>query len=131
MGEKVSSDVMLKYVFPEVPDGYFLWQEIVDQNQGIVLYAQEDTGNLLKITCAPNDGTGAMFLVTTTEQKSTVRIGDITADFYQSESEDSSSTIAWIDPENDYLVCVDGFFSKDELIALASSVVKIEVPKSE
>ena len=131
MGEKTASDVYYKYDLPEIPKGYFLWQEIIDENQSVVLYGEEETGHLLKITAVPNDGTGAMFLVTTTEQKETVQIGNITADFYQSESEDSGSGIAWIDPENDYLVCVDGFFSKDELIALASSIVKTEVPKSE
>lgn len=131
MGEESESDVYYKYELLQIPEGYYLWQEIVDESQSIMLYAEEETGHLLKVTAVPNDGTGAMFLVTTTEQKETVQIGNITADFYQSESEDSGSGIAWIDPENDYLVCVDGFFPKDELIVLASSIVKTEVPKSE
>ena len=72
-----------------------------------------------------------MFLLTTTDEKSTVQIGDVTADFYLSESEDVSSGLAWVDPENDYLICFDGFFSKEELIELAASLVKTEVPKPE
>ena len=131
MGEESESDVYYKYDVAEIPEGYFLWQEIVDESQSIMLYAEEETGHLLKVTGSPNDGTGAMFLITTSEEKSTVQIGDITADFYLSESEDVSSGLAWVDPENDYLICVDGFFSKDELIALASSIVKTEVPKPE
>lgn len=131
MGEISESDVYYKYELPEIPEGYFLWQEVVDENQCIILYGEEATGHLLKITGTPNDGTGAMFLLTTTGQKETVQIGDITADFYQSKSDDSGSGIAWVDPENDYLICIDGFFSKDELIALASSIVKTEVPKPE
>lgn len=131
MGEQSESDIYYKYELPEIPEGYFLWQEVVDENQCIILYGEEATGHLLKITGTPNDGTGAMFLLTTTEQKETVQIGDITADFYQSESDDSGSGIAWVDPENDYLICIDGFFSKDELIAFASSIVKTEVPKPE
>ena len=131
MGEKTESNMMLKYDLPEVPEGYFLWQEIVEEDQGIILYAEEETGHLLKITCTPNDGTGAMFLVTTTEQKETVQIGEITADFYLSESEDVASGLAWVDPENDYLICLDGFFSKEELIEMAESLVKMEIPKPE
>ena len=131
MGEESESDVYYKYELPQIPEGYYLWQEIVDESQSILLYAEEETGHLLKVTGAPNDGTSAMFLLTTTDEKSTVQIGDVTADFYLSESEDISSGLAWVDPENDYLICLDGFFSKEELIAMAESLVKTEVPKSE
>ena len=131
MGKKSASDVYYKYDLPEIPEGYFLWQEVIDENQSIVLYGEEETGHLLKITGTPNDGTGAMYLMTYTDEKSTVQIGDITADYYQSESEDSGSGIAWIDPENDYLICIDGFFSKEELIDMAVGLVKTEVPKPE
>ena len=130
MGEASESDVYYKYELPQIPEGYFLWQEIVDESQSIMLYAEEETCHLLKVTGSPNDGTGAMFLLTTTNEKSTVQIGDITADFYLSESEDVSSGLAWVDPENDYLICFDGFFSKEELIAMAESLVKTEIPKS-
>ena len=124
------SDVYYKYDLAEIPEGYFLWQEIVDESQSIMLYAEEETGHLLKVTGSPNDGTGAMFLLTTTDEKSTVQIGDITADFYQSSTVDSSSGLAWIDPDTDYLICLDGFFSKEELIEMAQSLVKTAVPKS-
>ena len=130
MGEESESDVYYKYDLAEIPEGYFLWQEIVDESQSIMLYAEEETGLLLKVTGSPNDGTGAMFLLTTTDGKSTVQIGDITADFYQSSTADSSSGLAWIDPDTDYLICLDGFFSKEELIEMAQSLVKTAVPKS-
>ena len=130
MGEESESDVYYKYELPQIPEGYYLWQEIVDESQSILLYAEEETGHLLKVTASPNDGTSAMFLLTTTDEKSTVQIGDVTADFYLSESEDVSSGLAWVDPENDYLICFDGFFSKEELIEQAESLVKTEIPKS-
>ena len=130
MGTKTESEVFYKYDLAEIPEGYVLWQEIIDDTQSIMLYAEENTGLLLKVTATPNDGTGAMFLITTTDQKETVQIGDITADFYPSESEDSSPGLAWVDPENDYLICLDGFFSKEELIEMAISLVKTEIPKS-
>ena len=130
MGEESDSDVYYKYELPQIPEGYFLWQEIVDESQSIMLYAEEETGHLLKVTGSPNDDTGAMFLLTTTDEKSTVQIGDITADFYLSDSEDISSGLAWVDPDTDYLICLDGFFSKEELIEMAQSLVKTAVPKS-
>ena len=130
MGEESESDVYYKYELAEIPEGYFLWQEIVDESQSIMLYAEEETGHLLKVTGSQNDGTGAMFLLTTTDEKSTVQIGDITADFYQSSTADSSSGLAWIDLDTDYLICLDGFFSKEELLEMAQSLVKTAVPKS-
>ena len=130
MGEESESDVYYKYELPQIPEGYYLWQEIVDESQSILLYAEEETGHLLKVTGSPNDGTSAMFLLTTTDEKSTVQIGDVTGDFYQSSTADSSSGLAWIDPDTDYLICVDGFFSKEELIEMAQSLVKTAVPKS-
>ena len=131
MGTKTESEVFYKYDLAQIPEGYVLWQEIVDETQSIMLYAEEETGLLLKLTATPNDGTGAMFLITTTDQKETVQIGDITADLYPSESEDSAPGLAWVDPENDYLICLDGFFSKEELIDMATSLVKTEIPKTE
>lgn len=131
MGEESESEVYYKYDLPEIPEGYFLWQEIVDEDQCIILYGEEESGHLLKITATPNDGNRAMYLVTTSEEKSTVQIGDITADFYLSESEDVSSGLAWVDPDTDYLVCLDGFFSQEELIELAQNLVMTELPKTE
>ena len=130
MGTKTESEVFYKYDLAQIPEGYVLWQEIVDETQSIMLYAEEETGLLLKLTATPNDGTGAMFLITTTDQKEIVQIGDITADFYPSESEDSSPGLAWIDPDNDYLICLDGFFCQEELIDMAISLVKTEIPIS-
>ena len=130
IGTKTESEVSYKYDLAVIPEGYVLWQEILDETQSIMLYAEEETGHLLKITATPNDGTSAMFLITTTDQKETVQIGDITADFYPSESEDSSPGLAWIDPDNDYLICLDGFFCQEELIDMAISLVKTEIPIS-
>ena len=130
MGAKTESEVFYKYDLAVIPEGYVLWQEIVDETQSIMLYAEEETGLLLKLTATPNDGSSAMFLITTTDQKETVQIGDITADFYPSESEESSPGLAWVDPENDYLICLDGFFSQEELIDMSTSLVKTDIPKS-
>ena len=125
------SATITKYDFAEVPDGYYLWQDILDPTFGTILYAEEETGFLLKIFYCPNEGSSALFLVPEAAAKSTVQLGDITADFYLSEVDTSGSSIVWVDPENDYLVSVDGFFSQEELIEMALRLVKTEVPKPE
>ena len=43
------SNTMTKYDIPEIPEGYFLWQDILEPTYGTVLYGEEETGNLLKI----------------------------------------------------------------------------------
>ena len=58
-----------------------------------------------------------------------IQWGDISADFYLSNVDTSSSTIVWTDPENDYLVTVDGFFSQEELMGMALNLIKKDVPK--
>ena len=60
-----------------------------------------------------------------------IQLGDIQADYYQSNIESSGSTIVWTDPENDYLVTVDGFFSLEELTDMALNLVKERVPVPE
>ena len=40
MGEESESDVYYKYELPQIPEGYYLWQEIVDESQSIMLYAE-------------------------------------------------------------------------------------------
>ena len=96
-----------------------------------MIYVEEEMGLLLKIIYCPNDGNGAMFLLPEAATKTTVQLGDITADFYQSEVDTSGSSIVWVDPENDYLVSVDGFFSQEELIEMALNLVKTDVPRPE
>ena len=125
------SETMTKYDFAEVPEGFYLWQDILNPTIGTMIYVEEETGLLLKIIYCPNDGNGAMFLLPEAATKTTVQLGDITADFYQSEVNTSGSSIVWVDPENDYLVSVDGFFSQEELIEMALNLVKTDVPRPE
>lgn len=124
-------ETMTKYDFAEVPEGFYLWQDILNPTIGTMIYVEEETGLLLKIIYCPNDGNGAMFLLPEAATKTTVQLGDITADFYQSEVNTSGSSIVWVDPENDYLVSVDGFFSQEELIEMALNLVKTDVPRPE
>lgn len=130
-GSDTDSDTITTYDFEEVPEGYTLWQNLLMPTSGLVIYCEEETGRLLKVFFAPNDGSGALYLLPEDATLIPVKLGDISADFYQSNMEASSSTIVWTDPENDYLVTVDGFFSQEELMDMALNLVRKDVPKPE
>lgn len=127
-GTDTNSSTITTYDFAEVPDGYTLWQNLLMPNSGVVIYTEDGTGRFLKIFFAPNDGSGALYLIPEDTTLIPIQLGDISADFYRSNVETSSSSIVWTDPENDYLVNVDGFFSQEELMDLAMRLVKKDVP---
>lgn len=84
---------------------------------------QTDAGNIYPTT------TNFVFTHKEEATKPTVKLEGITADFYQSEVDISCSAIVWVDTKNDYFVSVAGFFSREELIEMALSMVKTEVAK--
>ena len=130
-GTDTNEETLTTYDFAEVPEGYTLHQNFLMPNSGLVIYREEETARLLKVFFAPNDGSGALYLLPEDATLIPIQLGDISADFYLSNIEDESSTIVWTDPENDYLVTVDGFFSQEELVDMALSLVKKDVPKPE
>ena len=130
-GTDTNSNTITTYDFAEVPEGYTLWQNLLMPNSGVVIYVEDNTGRFLKIFFALNDGSGALYLIPEDATLIPIQLGDIPADFYLSNAETSSSTIVWTDPENDYLVNVDGFFSQEELMALAMNLIKKDVPVPE
>ena len=94
----------------------------------LVIYAEDETERFLKVFAAPNDGSGALYLIPEDATLIPIQLGDNQTDYYQSNIESSGSTIVWTDPENDYLVTVDGFFSLEELTDMALNLVKERVP---
>ena len=130
-GTDTNEETLTTYDFAEVPEGYTLHQNFLMPNSGLVIYREEETARLLKVFFAPNDGSGALYLIPEDATLIPIQLGDISADFYLSNIEDESSTIVWTDPENDYLVTVDGFFSQEELIDMALNLVKKVIPKPE
>ena len=130
-GTDTNEETITTYDFAEIPEGYTFQQNFLMPNSGLVIYSEESTGRLLKVFFAPNDGSGALYLIPEDATLIPIQLGDISADFYLSNIEDESSTIVWTDPENDYLVTVDGFFSKEELVEMALNLIKADVPKPE
>ena len=130
-GTDTNEETITTYDFAEIPEGYTFQQNFLMPNSGLVIYSEESTGRLLKVFFAPNDGSGALYLIPEDATLIPIQLGDVSADFYLSNIEDESSTIVWTDPENDYLVTVDGFFSQEELVEMAMNLVKKEIPKPE
>jgi hypothetical protein len=130
-GTETNEETITTYDFAEIPEGYTFQQNFLMPNSGLVIYSEESTGRLLKVFFAPNDGSGALYLIPEDATLIPIQLGDISADFYLSNIEDESSTIVWTDPENDYLVTVDGFFSQEELVEMALNLIKADVPKPE
>ena len=130
-GTETNEETITTYDFAEIPEGYTFQQNFLMPNSGLVIYSEESTGRLLKVFFAPNDGSGALYLIPEDATLIPIQLGDISADFYLSNIEDESSTIVWTDPENDYLVTVDGFFSQEELMDMALNLVKKDIPKPE
>ena len=130
-GTETNEETITTYDFAEIPEGYTFQQNFLMPNSGLVIYSEEATGRLLKVFFAPNDGSGALYLIPEDATLIPIQLGDISADFYLSNIEDESSTIVWTDPENDYLVTVDGFFSQEELVEMALNLIKADVPKPE
>ena len=130
-GTETNEETITTYDFAEIPEGYTFQQNFLMPNSGLVIYSEESTGRLLKVFFAPNDGSGALYLIPEDATLIPIQLGDVSADFYLSNIEDESSTIVWTDPENDYLVTVDGFFSQEELVEMALNLIKADVPKPE
>ena len=130
-GSDTYEETITAYDLAETPEGYTLWQNIVMPNSSLVIYSEDETGRFLKVFSAPNDGSGALYLIPEDAALIPIQLGGISADFYLSNVETSSSTIVWTDPENDYLVTVDGFFSQEELTEMALNLIKKNVAKPE
>ena len=130
-GTDTNEETITTYDFAEIPEGYTFQQNFLMPNSGLIIYSEESTGRLLKVFFAPNDGSGALYLIPEDATLIPIQLGDVSADFYLSNIEDESSTIVWTDPENDYLVTVDGFFSQEEMMDLAINLVKKDVQKPE
>ena len=128
-GTDTNEETITTYDFAEIPEGYTFQQNLLMPNSGLVIYSEESTGRLLKVFFAPNDGSGALYLIPEDATLTPIQLGDVSADFYLSNVKDESSTIVWTDPQNNYLVSVDGFFSQEELTEMALNLIKRDVPK--
>lgn len=115
------SDDQLVYTLTAPPEAYQLFADHSDPGHGMVVYTSE-SGQLLTFQYTADNGSSAMYLDPESAVHSTVQIGDSIADVYIAQAETESSAIVWMDTKTNYLLTLTGFFTEEELIALAESV---------
>ena len=118
-----SPDLGYEYCFPAIPEGY---SELVsnDKKDGrTFIYVNED-GHLLKFLYADGNGAHKLSIITDLHTHIESHVNGNKADIYITDSELESNAIVWTDSESGYLFFIGAKADKDQLIALAESVVK-------
>jgi len=79
-GTDTNEETITTYDFAEIPEGYTFQQNFLMPNSGLVIYSEESTGRLLKVFFAPNDGSGALYLIPEDATLIPIQLGDSQAD---------------------------------------------------
>ena len=79
-GTDTDEDTITTYDLAEIPEGYTLWQNMVMPNSSLVIYAEDETERFLKVFAAPNDGSGALYLIPEDATLIPIQLGDSQAD---------------------------------------------------
>ena len=120
-GQSSEEEISPKYSLAWIPDGYTEWATDTIGNCICETYVNE-SGELLNFNYEPSVDSPYWFIETSTSTQQRVYVGDVPADFYLSNSPDVSNTIVWTSPDGQMAFCLDGFFSKEELIDMAEHV---------
>lgn len=117
--EETTGEALI-YVFPDPPAGYELILDEDMQPGRVIVYGAVD-GKMLTYSYVQ---ASEMWFDPGDAILKTAYVGDTIADLYLSNVEDNSSSIVWTDSETGALLCIDGFFTEDELIAMAEAVYR-------
>ena len=120
-GQSSEEEISPEYSLAWIPDGYTEWATNTIGNCICETYVNE-SGELLNFNYEPSVDSPYWFIETSTSTQQRVYVGDVPADFYLSNSPDVSNTIVWTSPDGQMAFCLDGFFSKEELIDMAENV---------
>ena len=112
-----------EYYLGYIPEGYEEVERYENKSEIMIVYSNSE-GKLLDLFYMDSSSNAHMFLNQTDAEKATV--SGNSADFYESEDEEVSNDLVWIDEENGMLFSVSGFFSKEELIRIAESIQERE-----
>lgn len=127
-GSSVNNPERYQYTLPEIPEGY--QEESVYEGNGIhdALYIN-DRGDYFSfdyLYTTENTATALDILNADEMERKEVVVNGMTADFYFDDTGRNSSALVWNDSETDVLLCLSGYFTEDELIQLAESVIREE-----
>lgn len=117
-----------RYTLPEIPEGY--QKEDFYEENGVrnELYINErgDYFGFDYFYTTESSTTELDILNVNEMERKEVAVNGTVADFYFDDTGKNSSALVWNDPETDVLLCLNGYFSEDELIQLAESVIREE-----
>ncbi len=116
------------YELPKVPEEYWLDHTSDEETYHNKVYVNEK-GQYLTFGYntkeTPTSNSDVVFGVDGLE-KTTVLVHGLPADYYFDDTGEESNLIVWRDEENEVLLYVIAYLDKDEMIALAESVIREE-----
>lgn len=112
-----------EYYLQFIPEGYSEFRTNDTEYGNTIIYIHED-GRLLKFLYADGNGAHKLSIITDLHTHIEAHVNGNKADIYITDSELESNAIVWTDSESGYLFFIGAKADKDQLIALAESVVK-------
>lgn len=112
-----------EYYLQFIPEGYSEFRTNDKEEGKTFIYIHED-GHLLKFLYADGNGAHKLSIITDLHTHIESHVNGNKADIYITDSELESNAIVWTDSESGYLFFIGAKADKDQLIALAESVVK-------
>lgn len=122
------SEVKYHYYLPAVPEGYWEVSRYASETSGDELY-ENASGEYLSFTYLyVTDNSTSMLTLFGIDamEKANVSVNGISADYYFDDTGEISSSLVWVDPESNALLHLSAYLDKDDLIALAESIVREE-----
>lgn len=122
-------DMEYEYCLPEEFDGY-TQIEVVEGDSGRSSIYRHKDGRLLGFDYIYGTQSAGLFLGVEDSTHSKVKIGTHTADLYISHDPNKSSVIVWEDEATGTIISIIATENRDDLIAIAEKVEKIEKNKN-
>lgn len=118
--------VQYDYYLPDEFDGYTLLTTIDRGDSTMYLYSNE-MGQILSFDFVRGSSDSSLFIYDTEDcEYYRVNVGSLPAEIYISHAENKSNVIIWQDSTENVLFCIQVPAGKDQLIAFAEKVEKIE-----
>ena len=122
-------DMEYEYCLPEEFDGY-TQIEVVEYDSGRSSIYRHKDGRLLGFDYIYGTQSAGIFLGVEDSTHSKVKIGTHTADLYISHDPNKNSVIVWEDEATGTIISIIATENRDDLIAIAEKVEKIEKNKN-
>ena len=109
------------YHLTKIPDGYKLLKIDNSESEMLYLYADE-SGGIFQFSYISGENASKTLFITKEHQHYTGTVRGFAADIYIANNQNETSTIIWIDKDEDILFYICAKANMEELIVLAESV---------